>query len=244
MDPGQAAIRYCHFPDLVTLYSLAVAEREMRRRLMAQSQEQTEGVLIEMQHWKNRATKYQRDLMAKEKELQEANAQLTRLGELAKKALQQMQGTISAKDREIRKKDEVLLLLKDRFRQMQASGQATRSVGTKTESIGKSLTPQPERRPAASQDLVNKSERPRSSSSTDESIISMLPPPPMSSLPPLPTPSDTQLPSTSASGSASSPRRRSDAVSARVPSTFAKPLAELCVVESFPSFCLSLSFSL
>lgn len=97
------------------------SERDLRRKLADQTKEQTRILLEEVKEWRTKAYNYQREVQEKEVQKKKRQEELERLKELALKAISQLQEQLALKDEQLKKKNEILALLKQRFLQFQAA---------------------------------------------------------------------------------------------------------------------------
>jgi hypothetical protein len=106
------------------------SERELRRKLAEQTKDQTRILLAEVKEWRAKAYSYQRQLQEVEAQRKKKAEDLERIKEMAVKTISQLQDELAWKEEELRKKSEVLAVLKQRFLQFQANrnSMATRPI--------------------------------------------------------------------------------------------------------------------
>jgi len=93
------------------------SEREMRRNLADQTAEQTEALSLEVTEWRNKAFLYKSQKDELELEVASKNEEIERLKDVAKKAVTNLREDLRKKDDELKKKGEILEMLKQRWQQ-------------------------------------------------------------------------------------------------------------------------------
>lgn len=98
------------------------SEREMRRKLAEQTAEQTEILSAEVNEWRSKAFLYKSQKDELELQMVAKNEDLEKVKEMAKKIVAGLKEEVCKRDEELKKKGEILEMLKLRLQQYISSG--------------------------------------------------------------------------------------------------------------------------